>query len=89
MTSDDDTTDATPAGLSLEQETEKDDAYSPSSERETEERQAEPVPSGDDGVNALPGTGGPDDAGDVDVDDEAIRTKIAERDVDPSDRPVG
>jgi hypothetical protein len=55
-----------------------DTAYSPASERETESRQEHPSTSpatrdpeiDDDAVEVLPGTGGPDDQGDVDVDDE-------------------
>jgi hypothetical protein len=55
-----------------------DTAYSPASERETESRQEQPRTSpatqdqeiDDDTVKVLPGTGGPDDPGDVDVDDE-------------------
>lgn len=77
-----------PQGLNDEKLTEKDVSYSPSSGRETEVRRAEPEPQ-IEGVNALPGTGGPDDVGDVDVDEEAIRARIADRHVDPSDRPVG
>jgi hypothetical protein len=56
----------------------QDTAYSPSSERETESRQEHPDTSpatrdqdiDDDAIKVLPGTGGPDDPGDVDVDDE-------------------
>lgn len=55
-----------------------DTAYSPASERETESRQEHPRtspatrdPDIDDGaIKVLPGTGGPDDEGDVDADDE-------------------
>jgi hypothetical protein len=55
-----------------------DTAYSPASERETESRQEHPRASegtrdqdiDDDAVKVLPGTGGPDDPGDVDIDDE-------------------
>lgn len=65
----------------------KDVSYSPASGRETEESQATPrsSPHLDDpdidagAVNSLPGEGGPDDAGDIDVDDEAIRASIADR----------
>jgi hypothetical protein len=65
----------------------KDVTYSPSSGRETEEAQGDPRSSThlDDpeidsaAVNSLPGEGGPDDAGDIDVDDEAIRASIADR----------
>jgi hypothetical protein len=65
----------------------KDMSYSPSSGRETENAQAEPRSSShladpdidDAKVNSVPGVGGPDDAGDVDVDDEGIRESIARR----------
>jgi hypothetical protein len=65
----------------------KDMSYSPSSGRETEEAQHEPRTSthlddpdiDESAVNSLPGVGGPDDAGDVDVDEEAIRAAIARR----------
>ncbi|MFD1715929.1 hypothetical protein ACFSBZ_15755 [Amnibacterium flavum] len=54
----------------------KDVAYSPASETETERKQesgttSEATADSDvdsDDVNVLPGTGGPDDVGDVDVD---------------------
>lgn len=65
----------------------KDVSYSPSSGRETERAQDQPSSSShlddpdidDEAVNSLPGAGGPDDAGDIDVDDEAIRESIAAR----------
>lgn len=65
---------------------EKDTDYSPASGAETEAAQRAPRgtdhlddPEIDGGrVNSVPGVGGPDDAGDVDVDDEAIRGEIAE-----------
>jgi hypothetical protein len=47
---------------------------SPSSENETAAKQADPVPDqvredvDESQIRAVPGTGGPDDAGDVDVD---------------------
>ncbi|BDZ46425.1 hypothetical protein [Naasia aerilata] len=62
-----------------EEQTIKDRAYSPATEREQEVRNA---PGGQDSlakedpdidadaVHLLPGTGGPDDQGDVDVPDE-------------------
>ncbi len=49
-------------------------AYSPSSEAETERKQQDPLPDtidddiDSDDVRVVPGTGGPDDVGDVDVD---------------------
>ncbi len=58
-----------------------DKQYSPASERETESRQDNPRTSeatndpdiDTDDVTVLPGTGGPDDPGDVDVDPADIR----------------
>ena len=58
-----------------------DKRYSPASERETENRQqhvrrseATDDPDIDTGdIKVLPGTGGPDDPGDVDVDPDDIR----------------
>jgi len=49
---------------------EKDVSYSPGSETETEVKQDESAAgdNGPDGVNLRPGTGGPDDVGDVEVD---------------------
>ena len=68
---------ATPTGgdLSDAEQTGKDVSYSPSSGQETEQLQAssdsaaldDPDIDAED-VNVLPGTGGPDDVGDVDVD---------------------
>lgn len=63
-----------------EEQTRRDTAYSPASDRETEKRQANPDESpatadedidGDD-VKLLPGTGGPDDSGDVEVDEDDL-----------------
>ncbi|PSL39341.1 hypothetical protein CLV49_2975 [Labedella gwakjiensis] len=60
--------------LSDEEQTAKDRAYSPGSETETAAKQADGVPAtvdediDRDDVNVTPGTGGPDDVGDVDVD---------------------
>lgn len=51
---------------------------SPGSESETAAKQADPLPKSVDEdidasrIRAVPGTGGPDDAGDVDVDPEDI-----------------
>src|SRR3954447_13157906 len=51
-----------------------DTSYSPASETETEQKQADPLPATLDDdiderdVRVVPGTGGPDDVGDVDVD---------------------
>jgi hypothetical protein len=62
-----------PKGLSDTEQTQRDTSYSPSSGRETEELQQEPVqdsPAVEEGADAdqvkvLPGTGGPDDVGDT------------------------
>jgi len=59
---------------------ERDTVYSPSSDAETRERQKEPQESpatsdpdiDDDDVKVLPGTGGPDDSGDVEVNPDDI-----------------
>lgn len=58
----------------------RDTAYSPASEREMQSRDEEPQGSAalddedinPDDVNVLPGTGGPDDVGDVDVDEDDL-----------------
>jgi hypothetical protein len=58
-----------------EEQVRKDVSYSPASERETEERQKSPRQSAatddvdQDAVETLPGTGGPDDNGEVVVPD--------------------
>ncbi|WP_291052607.1 hypothetical protein [Herbiconiux sp.] len=65
----------------------KDESYSPASGRETESAQQDPRSSAhlDDpeidasAVKSVPGEGGPDDAGDIEVDDEGIREAIARR----------
>ena len=61
--------------LSDVEQTSKDMSYSPSSSRETEELQDAPDSAAlddadinPDDVKVLPGTGGPDDVGDIDVD---------------------
>lgn len=54
------------------EQTAKDRSYSPSSERETAARQASGTGTGIDGVEQLPGTGGPDDSGDTVVPDDDI-----------------
>jgi hypothetical protein len=65
--------------LSDTEQTGKDVSYSPSSGRETEELQDSPDSQAFDdtdidagNVNLLPGTGGPDDVGDVEVDPDEI-----------------
>ena len=56
----------------------KDIAYSPASETETSQKQQDPLPDTIDDdidpkdVRAVPSTGGPDDAGDVDVAPEDL-----------------
>jgi hypothetical protein len=65
----------------------KDMSYSPASGRETEQAQDEPCSSEhlDDpdidqsAVKSVPGAGGPDDAGDIDIDEEGIRETIAQQ----------
>lgn len=63
-------------GLSPEEDLEKDTSYSPSSERDDDVLENESV-TDSDGVDSdmdsseilvLPGTGGPDDVGDIEVD---------------------
>lgn len=56
----------------------KDVSYSPGSDTETAAKQADPIPDqvaedvDTEGVRAVPGTGGPDDAGDIDVDPDDL-----------------
>lgn len=60
--------------------TRKDMSYSPASEHDVEHRQAHPQSSAatddpevdEDAVELLPGTGGPDDVGEIDVEGEPI-----------------
>ena len=60
--------------LSERESLRKDTSYSPASETETQRKQEDPLPNtldGDivmDAVRVAPGTGGPDDAGDIEVD---------------------
>lgn len=67
-----------PAPLSDVEQTRKDVSYSPGSETETAAKQDEPLPDGVDDdidesrIRAVPGTGGPDDAGDVDLDPHEV-----------------
>lgn len=75
-----DDTENRPAGapLSDDELTRKDVSYSPASEQETAGKQRDPLPDTIDGdidsakIRAVPGTGGPDDAGDVDVDPDDV-----------------
>ena len=69
----------TDGNLSDEQQTDKDVSYSPSSGRETEQLQESSDSQALDdtdidasNVNLLPGTGGPDDVGDIEVDPDEI-----------------
>ena len=63
-----------PEGLSEQESVEKDTSYSPASKTETQQKQAERMPASVDDdidmddVRVRPGTGGPDDSGDTDVD---------------------
>jgi hypothetical protein len=77
------------APLDDEELTTKDRAYAPGSERETAVKQNDQsthAPDVDtDDVDLLPGTGGPDDSGQVDVDPGEIRRPQSDA---PSSRPV-
>lgn len=67
-----------PAPLSDTEQIRKDVSYSPASEAETAAKQADTVPEAlDDDIDssrirAVPGTGGPDDAGDIDMSPEEV-----------------
>jgi len=67
-----------PGALEDDELLRKDTAYSPASENETAAKQSDPVPELVDDdidtsqINAVPGTGGPDDAGDVEVDPDDL-----------------
>jgi hypothetical protein len=55
----------------------KDTSYSPASETETQAKQNDSLPASIDPdaaekVNVAPGTGGPDDVGDIEVNEEDI-----------------
>jgi hypothetical protein len=58
----------------MQDDVRKDVAYSPASETETQHKQADPLPDtldddiDTDAVRVVPGTGGPDDTGDVEMD---------------------
>jgi hypothetical protein len=66
------------SGLSEADAVRKDRSYSPASESETERKQEDPLPDtidddiDPDDVHVVPGTGGPDDVGDIDVDPEDL-----------------
>lgn len=67
-----------PDGLDDDSQTAKDMSYSPASDTETHEKQVDPVPDTVDDdiaredITVVPGTGGPDDVGDVDVDPDDL-----------------
>ena len=67
-----------PSPLSEQESLRKDMSYSPASETETQRKQEDPHPEtldpdiDADDVNVVPGTGGPDDAGDVEVAPEDL-----------------
>ncbi|MDQ1576065.1 MAG: hypothetical protein QOH55_1215 [Microbacteriaceae bacterium] len=79
--------DLTEATTDAEQ-TRKDRAYSPGSERETERLQGDQSTAhaddiDDAGVEQLPGTGGPDDSGDTSVPNDHIDARIIVERSDP------
>lgn len=67
-------------GLTDEELSEKDTNESPGSEAETAAKQEDPIPAGIDDdidrsqIRAVPGTGGPDDFGDIEVDEDDLNT---------------
>ncbi|WP_239065623.1 hypothetical protein [Microbacterium hibisci] len=75
--------------LSEQESLRKDMSYSPASETETQHKQKDALPDTVDpdidahAVRVVPGTGGPDDVGDVDVDPDDLdlprRSSPAER----------
>ncbi len=71
-------TDAAETAHSEDSDVRKDTAYSPGSESETQQKQDEVVsPEVDDSIDeskvqVAPGTGGPDDVGEIEVDPEDI-----------------
>ena len=68
----------TRTNLSERESLRKDTSYSPASETETRHKQDDPLPDTIDhdidasAITVVPGTGGPDDTGDVDVDPEDL-----------------
>ncbi|WP_194398087.1 hypothetical protein [Microbacterium atlanticum] len=64
--------------LSEQDSLRKDMSYSPGSETETQRKQEDELPDSldpdidADAVNVVPGTGGPDDVGDVEVDPDEL-----------------
>ena len=72
------------------EQTRKDTSYSPASETETQAKQDGSRPPAIDPdaaakVKVAPGTGGPDDVGDVDVNEEDITLPPFGEDVEPPD----
>lgn len=67
-----------PTPLTESDSVRRDMSYSPASETETDQKQKDPLPEtlDDDidaeAIRAVPGTGGPDDAGDIEVDPEDL-----------------
>jgi len=65
-------------GMSDSDAVEKDMSYSPSSETETQQKQDGQPPAAldddidPDAINVAPGTGGPDDVGDIEVDPDDL-----------------
>lgn len=64
--------------LSERESLRKDTSYSPASETETQRKQEDPLPETIDddidasGITVVPGTGGPDDGGDIEVDPDNL-----------------
>jgi hypothetical protein len=78
----------TQGGLNDEELTRKDTSYSPASESETQAKQQDPVPEtiepeAAERVKVAPGTGGPDDPGDIEMDIDDI--DLDELDVEAPD----
>ncbi|MBW9093009.1 hypothetical protein JNB62_04880 [Microbacterium jejuense] len=77
--------DASTGPLSNSEALRKDMSYSPASESETSQKQADPLPDALDGdvdpddVRVTPGTGGPDDEGDVAVDPDDLNLPTSPR----------
>ena len=71
-------------------QTRKDTSYSPASEAETEAKQTGDAPAAiepeaEEKVKVAPGTGGPDDSGEVAVNDEDINLPPFGENVEPPD----
>lgn len=78
MNPDDTSREADRSNLSEQESLRKDMSYSPASETETQRKQEDPLPDtldddiAADDVKVVPGTGGPDDVGDVEVDPDDL-----------------